>query len=510
MWTNHADFVILMGGRAWCSLLGLLLITIGTWQVQQTQERQDQEPPSSVSSPTHPETSTSPGLDAEYAALPETTTNTTTTTTTESGHPFFTVWPFLVRALGWILLAFTPLQTAQKWWGWQAEPFAIVSCITFLGMGLCELALPLSLQAVDLPSFCHPRGDTTWRLPWISLGWILQATWLMLVQHPPAIGGLFPVWCVAIALAPVLFYHALVPPERPQLRQYQEQMQAAQPPDSSLSSSALSPIVFHLGGPLYVFGVFFFWVGLNAIQAKQPNGLYLPVELYGSRTVASYIGATLVLLVAWMASYALDEMPRVSRVVDPSTKQVRVITKTKPQDFQAGPGLGMNGFFFGEVWETKIVFGLVWLLFSLAVFLPYMTSLELPLFLMFTMLAIGLSLSIVYERAMREPPTPQEDGTTLTGVGLAKWSKLLPALFGFWCIEIWAHIDWVAFFLSLMGSVCFLLAHVILHHDRKRGGRHFIATGQDNPRPLVYSYGTLLMPLGLLLLAWALSLRYYV
>jgi hypothetical protein len=240
-------------------------------------------------------------------------------------------------------------------------------------------------------------------------------------------------------------------------------------------------VVFHLGGLLWAWGWFWMWVGMNAVAAL-PDSWYLPVYL-GSRAAVAYTGAFVIVLVMFATCYALDEHNDVNT-----------------SNLHAGPGFGALGYFVGAVWEIKIAISLAWLYMGSAQFLPTLENVDNVLGPYLTFVAFclhGVVLSIFYEIALRSLSLDIVRRWALNSGGV------LLALALFLCF----HCMFAAV-LAIISAVCIFGGQMRLHQDRKRG-HVWVASGgsQMNPRPRVFSTGSPSFALGMVLLAWAVSLR---
>jgi len=158
----------------------------------------------------------------------------------------------------------------------------------------------------------------------------------------------------------------------------------------------------------------------------------------------------------------------------------------------------MNGVFVGEVREIKQPIIVTWFVLAISIFLPtdkgYFQKAQ-PYFVFVSAVLAGASLSFFHERAirLRDPEVARRWGTNATILMIIMVAAL------------WHGRD-VAGILGSLGFVSFYVGQIILFQDRKRGS-HWVETGELNPSPVVYSYGSLLTPVGMLLIAWAFSVQ---
>jgi hypothetical protein len=285
--------------------------------------------------------------------------------------------------------------------------------------------------------------DVPIRLALLGLGWVAQGAILSVAHDIPA-ECILPFWAFCIAVAVVILWYA-----------------------------KKESTVMNLGGPLLVWGLAWFWMGSNVVVGA-PDKWYLPLYLNGARTHLAFFGAAFGLLVLWSTKYALDEAP-------PNLRQ--------------NVGFGIAHYFFGAVWEIKIAMVLAWSLMGIAAFLPYLVTWYWPTITFLVIVTNGVAMSMLYEGALRSGHV----------ASMKYWVRIQLGLLVFLSILLAAQ-TWVAMIVGLVAASCMVFGQYLLHHHCKRG-HLWMETGQENKRPVVFSYGVLLTPLGFFLLAYAISLR---
>jgi MFS family permease len=247
-------------------------------------------------------------------------------------------------------------------------------------------------------------------------------------------------------------------------------------------------VVYSFGGPLLVFGFFWFWMGLNVVSAT-PDAWYLPVYLT-TRTILAFVGAIMVVVSLWMAGYALDESEE----------------GTANGLSEDSYGLGFApGIFFGKVSEIIIPVTISWFVFGVAAFLPYFAGFW-PIMLFLAFIAQGVILSFVHQRAVRSGvPSSQQEFLT-------KWNRF--SYLGFTVIVLLMFasgtllLTWLSMvraIAAVLGVLLFCGGQHLIQHDRKRGW-HWMETSQVNPNPVMYSHGIPIFSLGVILLAYAMTI----
>jgi hypothetical protein len=276
-------------------------------------------------------------------------------------------------------------------------------------------------------------------------------------------------------------------------------------------------VLFNFGGPLLMFGWFCFWIAHVAIH-EHPNSDYIPFYPDLS-TFLSFLAGTIVVVVYWLVGYALDEMPG-SNGGDhcPTTGmnsnnadaiegggEMPLSTQVdchggEPDSLEAlekGHAFGLEEYFFGYVFELKIIYAVAWALFGVAYIMRTYNKPEWPS-VIFLLLAIatGFSFGLVQEKGLRQKNIQ----------AFTRWMRIsdlfLVLLFFLVCCEKRpSAILTTGFGIVFMGSG---LYH--LHSDRKRG-RHWLQTNQVQSPPVVFSHGALFYPLGMVLFAWGVSIH---
>jgi hypothetical protein len=245
-----------------------------------------------------------------------------------------------------------------------------------------------------------------------------------------------------------------------------------------------SAVVYSFGGPLLVFGWFWFWMGLNVASAS-PDAWYLPVYLT-SRSTLSFVGAILVVVSLWMAGFALDESEE----------------GTANGLSENSYGLGLRRNFSESVgdYHTVTIRGL-----SLAsAFALFCRSGPFSSFLAF--IGQGVILSFVHQKAVRSG-VPSGRPECLT-----KWNRISYIGFAVLVLLMFASgtllLTWLSMvraIVAVLGVLLFCGGQHLIQHDRKRGW-HWMETSQVNPNPVMYSHGIPIFSLGVLLLAYAMTI----
>jgi hypothetical protein len=343
MWIQAPDHFILLGARAFCAAAGMILLAAATFKLNRnTNNQQDAK------------------LTLEIFVRGEDTEQGGTETNQQDEDnvkpsSLLGIW-IILRNFGWALLLVSQLISLDSMWSWHVDFFGILASALFYLMGLTESDLRLKYMPLRLPK----RRPI--RLPLTSIGWILQGLILVCSRNEPLLSKLWClIGCTCIALSPLAFDRAHLPARVP------EQQSDLDNDERELidHSSSSGPVVFHLGGPLLAFGMFVFWVGINAVNTSGTKAVAIPFFLTGT-SLSAYGGATVAFLVWWSAAYTLDEMPLVelspsnhqrvtSNEID-ATTSIATMSSLRAELYKfecKNPGFGFRGRFFGTMRQSK-------------------------------------------------------------------------------------------------------------------------------------------------------------
>lgn len=232
-----------------------------------------------------------------------------------------------------------------------------------------------------------------------------------------------------------------------------------------------NPIVYNMGGPLFVLGWFLVWI---AIATADPAGLEsgLPIYFNWRTMIAFFTGFSMVPIVI-MIDYAHDEGGTFV-------------------------GLGTDGASFGRLFESPVPFVIMWTLFGFSSFLALDNTLDSP-DLRRWLILLNSVVQAVVAGGLIQTATYQGDLKRKTRFGIA-----FMVLFLILALNIGLD-GGPARYLAPAGAVLTVLSQRIVFGDRKRGD-YWMTTGEVNPNPIVYSAGAPLFMAGWILLAWAMSL----
>jgi hypothetical protein len=245
-----------------------------------------------------------------------------------------------------------------------------------------------------------------------------------------------------------------------------------------------NPVVYNMGGPLFVFGWFLFWVGMAATATatlvaegmEDPFDKGIPIYFTARTALAVFSGCGMVPVVMGL-DYAHDEGAEFT-------------------------GFGTDGRFFGRFLESPLPFLFTWTLFGLCAWLPFPSSVgeitALQWIILVNCVAQGVDAGLLIQTALYKGDM----------AGKMRWSIPFVLMFVTLAVEIGyltpgsSRRFWM---LSLPGAFLIVLGQKTVFGDRKRGD-YWMETKQVNPNPIVYSYGEPFFMTGWILLTLAMSI----
>ena len=310
-----------------------------------------------------------------------------------------------------------------------------------------------------------------------------------------------PLWmpvvgAVGLAVSPVILWHER---KRGAAYEQQQQQQQQQNAHGKTTTRKLPVAVFGWGGPALVIGWTAWWFALNVTHA-HPDRWYLPLYFHAGAYMA-WAGAAVVLIVTWMAGYAIDLWR--SRCNNNNATNIMQDLESTEDDI---PALGMCGRTLDmvHVTDVKFVFMAAWAVWSLAPLLPYTVGYA-PWFLSILTLTQGILWCVIYEQAI------------LTGnvIQLSLYSKIA-AVFALWW---WVQLTVTTFHqqhgivsvVALTGVVLLVTGLYYLLQDQQAQIVMEATTAAGKPTQqsqhvmVVYSNGAILVPAGMCCLAYAMS-----
>ena len=378
--------------------------------------------------------------------------------------------PLRVALAGWILLLACVFLDAGSYAGLSASWYSVGHVLVLLLLMVTQ-SLVLPLQVVDQAVHEHSvfLGCAT---ALGSIGWAI----LLTLEE-----GISIFWTLACAVCVTASWYA-----------FWHKRKRGDSYDRCSVENIAQASTYSWGGPLLAMGWCGFWLSFNAVRAipKWYIGIY-----WTSRAQCALLGVFLVTVGQWAIDYAHDEY----KVSEASTT-VNPDSNLEKQENEVGNNNNNNRnklFLLNGILEIRIVHYASWFVLASTAFLPfYIARLYWAAALFGAILLQGYATSqqhILGLRAGSEVAYEKRQRAT--------WCiYLLIVTFTAFHSGVWACI------LSAVGIVVQQCGKWFLHRDRKRGV-HWMATQMVNDQNFkVYSYGTLLVPTGMLIWAWGLSM----
>ncbi|MBT4385055.1 hypothetical protein HOD30_04900 [Candidatus Peregrinibacteria bacterium] len=229
-----------------------------------------------------------------------------------------------------------------------------------------------------------------------------------------------------------------------------------------------NPIVYNMGGPLFVLGWFFFWISMSGTTGASGD-----LEIYFNlRTTLAFFAGCGMVPIVMMLDYAHDE----------GGKYI---------------GLGTSGAHFGRLFESIVPFLTMWILFGVASFIAIDNTFTNPdtrhWLLLVTCILQALTAGGLIQTALYKGNMANK----------RKFSMIFVLLF----LALAINIGWdggLARYFALAGAAFVIAGQMNVFKDRKRGD-YWMINKKPNPNPIVYSIGEPLFMTGWILLSLAMS-----
>jgi len=423
--TISPDLILAYGPRALLSLGGIVTLVTGVWHVDRTWDEKGSKAYARVKKDSKP---------GEKIVIPE--------KDLDAAFPF--PWAFL---LGWAMFAASylfPVDGSTK----------IETSTPVLAAVMISLLLGI-VASVPMGDAVRNRKDKKKAF----LGMSFLILWILLTIVSGMLNGKVAMICCPIGMISIITSMKILWKNR-KMGDTWEQEGRPNP----------NPVVYNLGGPLFVTGWFLFWIGMASTD--QANGLSgLPIYITFRSALAFMSGCGMVPIVM-MLDYAHDE----------GAEYV---------------GFGTDGRYWGRFLETPIPFILAWTGLGVSALLPYdfETTTMRQWIILANCVLQGIDAGVLIQTALYEGDMARKN----------KWSLPFVILFLALAINVGIH-GGVALALGLSGAILIIAGQKTVFGDRKRGDYFMQNNGRNNPNPIVYSFGEPLFMTGWILMAWAVSL----
>ena len=419
------DLILAYGPRALLSMGGIVTLVTGVWHVDRTWDEKGSKAYARVKKDAKP---------GEKIVIPE--------KDLDAAFPF--PWAFL---LGWAMFAASYIFPVDGSMKIQTSPPILAAVIISLLLGI--------VASVPMGDAVRNRKDKKKAF----LGMSFLILWILLTIVSGTLNGKVAMVCCPIGMISIITSMKILWKNR-KMGDTWEQEGKPNP----------NPVVYNLGGPLFVAGWFLFWIGMASTD--QVNGLSgLPIYLTLRSALAFMCGCGMVPIVM-MLDYAHDE----------GAEYV---------------GFGTDGRYWGRFLETPIPFILAWTGLGVSALLPYNyeTTTMRQWIILANCVLQGIDAGVLIQTALYEGDMARKN----------KWSLPFVILFLALAINVGIH-GGVALALGLSGAILIIAGQKIVFGDRKRGDYFMQNNGKNNPNPIVYSFGEPVFMTGWILMAWAVSL----
>jgi len=257
------------------------------------------------------------------------------------------------------------------------------------------------------------------------------------------------------------------------------------------------PIVYNMGGPLFVWGWFLFLMGATgtpAVMSSQDIYIsgdapyFIPLFL-NWRTCLSFVGGCAMVPVVGFLDFSHDEDGPWCGENDQEPKAV--FSKW---------WLGTDGSYFGLFLESPWPFVMAWSCFGFSSWFKADNSIEVawqPITLLINCILQGVDAGILIQQNLYAGNMK----------GKSMFSLPFVILFVLLAVNIGSQWEWRALAFSLPGAILIILGQKTVFGARKRGDYTMQNAGQANPydKVYVYSWGEVFFMMGWILICWGMA-----
>jgi len=257
------------------------------------------------------------------------------------------------------------------------------------------------------------------------------------------------------------------------------------------------PIVYNMGGPLFVWGWFFFLLGIAGLPGKMASadifvesGTYYVVPLFLNwRTLLSFLGGCAMVPVVGFLDYSHDED---GPWCGENSEEPKAVFKKW--------WFGTDGTYFGLFLESPWPFVIAWTLFGFSSFFASDDSFDIgarEIILLVNCILQGVDAGILIQQNLY--------AGNMSGKNM--FSLPFVILFVALAINIGYAWSWRALALSVPGALLIIKGQMTVFGARKRGD-HTMQTGKANPydKVFVYTWGEVIFMMGWILICWGMAM----
>ena len=418
------DLLLVFGPRSLLSLSGIVTLVLGVWHVDRTWDEKGSKAYHRVAK----------GRNSKEGDIKIPSKDL------DDAFPF--PWAFL---LGWVMFGVSYLFPVDGSFSLYLTPSSLAGLLVSLMLGV--------VASVPMGDAVRTRNKGRKEL----LGMAFLVLWLVLSVVTSINNGKVAMACCPIGMVSIISSMKILWKNR-KMGDYWEQEGRPNP----------NPVVYNLGGPLFVLGWFFFWVGMASTdQVDDSTGFPLYFTL---RSALAFLSGCGMVPIVMMLDYAHDE----------GAEYV---------------GFGTDGRFFGRFAESPIPFILAWTCLGISSLLPFGSSSTRQWIILVNCVLQGIDAGVLIQSALYEGDMARKN----------KWSIPFVLLFFTLAINIGLY-GGLPLVLSLPGAILIIAGQKIIFGDRKRGDYFMQNNMKPNPNPVVYSYGEPVFMTGWIMMAWAVSL----
>jgi hypothetical protein len=257
------------------------------------------------------------------------------------------------------------------------------------------------------------------------------------------------------------------------------------------------PIVYNMGGPLFVFGWFMLWLGTSGIP-----GVADAANIYGNMPTPSPCLPLFLNLRTWVSFIFGCGMVPVVRFLDYShdedgswlgaNNEGKVFNKW---------WLGTDGTYFGIFLESPWPFIIFWTAYGFSSWITFDNQIEVgvrEIIIAVNSILQGIDAGILIQQNLYAG----------NAKGKMKFSLPFVMLFLALAMNVGMHWQWRALAFSLPGAALIVMGQKTVFGDRKRGDYTMQNDGKANPydKVRVYSWGEVFFMIGWILICWGMAL----
>lgn len=474
---DYDALIIFFGWRSMLALAGYLIMQIGLWG---TELKWDEEGSAAWLEAAGKTGNVSPEdlmkLDGVEATIPE----------DKLKAAFPTPWGFLI---GWWVWGISYLFPMDGTLDMDPTPFGIVACVVCVLVSFIA-SVPMSDAVMNRNPDKKKYLSIAFVLGWITLGVMSALDVSKILDDNDFDGNRAAVWCLNL-LAPITIILS------------QQILFASRKMGTLWEQSGkpnFHPIVYNMGGPLFVMGWFLFWLGTSGVPAKNwpENDLYQDIDgenpyiplFLNWRTWLAFMGGCAMVPVVRFLDYSHDED-------GPWCGE----NENVPKVVFGKWWLGTDGTYFGLFAESPWPFVLAWTCFGFSSFFTYDNSIDptwREILIFVNCLLQGVDAGVLIQQNLYAGNMEGKNMFSLPFV----------ILFVLLAINIGASWDWHGLILSIPGAALIIRGQQVVFAARKRGDYTMQNEGKANlyESVFVYTWGEVFFMMGWIIICWGMSL----